>query len=125
MYFSTKNTDLTAGINSILILTGSNYKEWKDTLEIILGCLDLDIMLQRAKPLVSVEDSSEIVQNAHARWMRSNRLCFKVMQMTISENFRGHIFYFTLVLDYLNEVEQRLVRNEKNEIGILLNKFTQ
>jgi hypothetical protein len=52
MYFSTKITNLTVGINSIPMLTGSNYKEWKDTLEIILGYLDLDIALQQAKPHV-------------------------------------------------------------------------
>ena len=74
IYFSTKIIDLTAGINSIPMLMDSNYKEWKDTLKIILGCLDLDIALQRAKPPVSIEGSPENVQNAHARWMKSNRL---------------------------------------------------
>jgi hypothetical protein len=59
MYFLAKITDLTADINSILMLTGSNYKEWKDTLEIILGCLDLDITLQLAKPSVPAVDSPE------------------------------------------------------------------
>jgi hypothetical protein len=88
MYFSAKITDLTADINSILMLTGSNYKEWKDTLEIILGCLDLDIALQQAKPPVHAADSPDNVQNAHARWMRSNRLCLKVMQMTILKVLR-------------------------------------
>jgi gag-polypeptide of LTR copia-type len=45
------------------------------------------------------------------------------MQRTIHESFRGHIFYFTLDLDYLKELERRFVRNEKAEIGILLNKL--
>jgi hypothetical protein len=45
MYFSAKITDLTAGINNISMLICSNYKKWKDTLEIILECLDLDIAL--------------------------------------------------------------------------------
>jgi aspartate/glutamate racemase len=36
-------------------------------LEIILGCLDLDIALQQAKPPVPTTDSPENVQNAHAR----------------------------------------------------------
>jgi hypothetical protein len=123
MYFSAKITDLTAGINNILMLTGSNYKEWKDILEIILGCLNLDITLQQAKPPVSDADSPDNVQNAHARWMRSNRLCLKVMQKTIPESFRGPVSDSTLVLDYLKKFEQRFVRNEKAEIGILLNKL--
>jgi hypothetical protein len=59
MYFSVKITDLTVGINSILMLMGSNYKEWKYSLEIILGCLDLDIALQQAKSPVPAADSPE------------------------------------------------------------------
>jgi hypothetical protein len=61
MYFSAKIIDLTTGISIILILTGSNYKEWKDNLEIILGCLGLDIALQQAKPSVLATDSPENV----------------------------------------------------------------
>jgi gag-polypeptide of LTR copia-type len=55
--------------------------------------------------------------------MRSNRLCLKVMQRTIPESFRGPISDSTLALDYLKELEQRFVRNENVEIGILLNKL--
>jgi gag-polypeptide of LTR copia-type len=123
MYFSAKNIDLTVDINSILLLTGSNYKEWKYTLQIILGCLDLDIVLQKPKPHVHTADSPEKVQNAHALWMRSNRLCLKVMQMIILESFRGPIFDFTLALDYLKELEKMFVRNKRAKIGILLNKL--
>jgi gag-polypeptide of LTR copia-type len=43
--------------------------------------------------------------------------------MTISENFRGPISDFTLILDYFKELEQRFVRNKKAEICILLNKL--
>jgi hypothetical protein len=43
--------------------------------------------------------------------------------MTIPESFRGPVSDFTLVLDYLKELEKRFVRNEKTKIGILLNKF--
>jgi gag-polypeptide of LTR copia-type len=45
------------------------------------------------------------------------------MQRTIAKSFREPIFDFTLALDYLKELKQRFVRNEKAEIDILLNKF--
>jgi gag-polypeptide of LTR copia-type len=80
-------------------------------------------VLQLAKPPVPAVDSPKKEQNAHARWMRSNRLCLKVMQKTIPESFRGHVSDSTLALDYLKELEQSFVRNEKAEIGILLNKL--
>jgi hypothetical protein len=96
MYFSAKNTDLTVGINSILMLMGFNYKKWKDTLEIILVCLDMDIALQQAKPPVPVEGSPKNVQNAHARWMKSNHLCLKVIQMAIPKSFKD-LFLISLL----------------------------
>jgi gag-polypeptide of LTR copia-type len=43
--------------------------------------------------------------------------------MTIPESFREPISDSTLALDYLKELEQRFVRNEKVEIDILLNKL--
>jgi gag-polypeptide of LTR copia-type len=43
--------------------------------------------------------------------------------MTIPESFRGHVSDFTLVLDYFKELKQRFIKNEKAEIGILLNKL--
>jgi gag-polypeptide of LTR copia-type len=123
MYFLAKNTDLTVDINNILMLTGSNYNEWKDILEIILECLDLNIALQQAKPLLPAADSPKNIQNAHAWLMRSNRLCLKVMQRTIPESFRGFISDSTLTFDYLKQLEQTFVGNEKAEIGIMLNKL--
>jgi gag-polypeptide of LTR copia-type len=45
------------------------------------------------------------------------------MQRIISESFRGLVSDSTLALDYLKELEQMFVRNEKTEIGILLNKL--
>jgi gag-polypeptide of LTR copia-type len=43
--------------------------------------------------------------------------------MTISESFRGPISDFILALDYLKELEQWFVRNEKAEIDIMLTKL--
>jgi gag-polypeptide of LTR copia-type len=80
-------------------------------------------VLQQAKPSIPVVDSPENIQNVHAWWMRSNRLCLKVMQRTISESFRGLVSDFTLALDYLKKLEHMFVRNEKAEIDIMLNKL--
>ncbi|XP_078170183.1 uncharacterized protein LOC144564457 [Carex rostrata] len=78
---------------------------------------------REAKPIVPVATSSEKEQTAHARWMRSNRLCLWVMQKTIHESFRGPVSDSTLAKDYLKEIEQRFVRFENVEIDILLNKL--
>jgi hypothetical protein len=45
------------------------------------------------------------------------------MQIIIPKSFRGSVSDSTLALDYLKELEQRFIRNEKAKIDILLNKL--
>ena len=37
---------ISANTNSILMLNGSNFKEWKENVLIILDCMDLDLALR-------------------------------------------------------------------------------
>ncbi|KAK4852076.1 hypothetical protein QYF36_020940 [Acer negundo] len=46
-----------ANINSILMLNGTNFKDWKENIEIVLGCMDLDLAL-RSKQSASLTDAS-------------------------------------------------------------------
>jgi len=43
--------NISTQVSSIPILNGTNFKVWKDTVEIVLGCIDLDITLQWDKPI--------------------------------------------------------------------------
>jgi len=42
-------------VSRIPILNGTNLKVWKDTVEIVLGCIDLDITLRWDKPITIEE----------------------------------------------------------------------
>jgi len=35
-------TNISAQVSNILMLNGTNFKVWKDTVDIIIGCMDLD-----------------------------------------------------------------------------------
>ena len=54
--------NLLASLKSIPNITSSNFKEWKDQLSIVLGCVDLDIVLDKEKPkallLTSMEEEN-------------------------------------------------------------------
>jgi len=39
-------------VNSVTILNGTNFKDWKENIEIILGCMDLDLALRTEQPLL-------------------------------------------------------------------------
>ena len=68
-----------ASIKDIPTLNGSNYREWKDKLEIVLGLADLDAALTEDKLADIGSESSEDEKWLMNRWLRSNRMCLKFM----------------------------------------------
>ena len=36
---------ISANLNSIPVLNGTNFKDWKENVVIVLGCMDLDLAL--------------------------------------------------------------------------------
>ena len=49
---------VSTNINFIPILNGTNFKDWKDNVLIILGCMDLDLALRTDQPPPLTTDSS-------------------------------------------------------------------
>ncbi|GAB2272795.1 hypothetical protein Dimus_007614 [Dionaea muscipula] len=43
-------------LNAVSMLSGTNFKDWKEAIEIVIGCMDLDQVLQEDR-LVSTEDN--------------------------------------------------------------------
>ncbi|XP_025982128.1 uncharacterized protein LOC114391525 [Glycine soja] len=51
--------NVTAQVNSIPMLNGTNFKAWKEAVEIVLGCMDLDLALRTERPIFTLEISNE------------------------------------------------------------------
>jgi gag-polypeptide of LTR copia-type len=83
----------------------------------------MDIALQENKPAELTPESSEDQKGKMNRWLRSNHMCLKIMQKTIPEAFRGDVSETTTAKEFLADIEQRFVKNEKTEMGNLLKKF--
>ena len=81
-------TNVSAQISSIPMLNGSNFKVWKDTVEIVPGCMDLDIALREEKLTSTPENLNEVKIE---KWERSNRMSIMIMKRSILEAFRGSI----------------------------------
>ena len=47
-------------VNSIPMLNGTNFKVWKEAVEIVLGCMDLDLALRTERPISTPETSNEV-----------------------------------------------------------------
>ena len=73
-------TNVSAQISSIPMLNSSNFKVWKDTVETVLGCMDLDIVLREEKPTSTLKNLNEVKIE---KWERSNRMSIMIMKRSI------------------------------------------
>ncbi|RDY01942.1 hypothetical protein CR513_14665, partial [Mucuna pruriens] len=109
-----------AQINSIPMLNGTNFKVWKETVEIVLGCMDLDLALRVEEPIPTMDNLQEVKIE---KWERSNRMCLMIMKRSIPEAFRGSISESQNAIKFLEEIEQFFAKNEKAETSNLLAKL--
>ncbi|KAF8404882.1 hypothetical protein HHK36_009777 [Tetracentron sinense] len=77
-------TNVFAQVSNIPMLSGTNFKVWKETVGIVLGCMDLDLALWSDQPTATPENPNEVKIE---KWDRSNRMCLMIMKRSIPEAF--------------------------------------
>ena len=102
------------------MLNETNFKVWKKDIEIVLGCMDLDLTLRTKQPTSTLEASNE---EKIEKWDRSNRMCIMIMKRSIPQTFRGSIFEGENAKKFIDEIEQYFAKNEKAETSSLLAKL--
>ncbi|CAH9074220.1 unnamed protein product, partial [Cuscuta europaea] len=111
---------ISANINSIPMLNGTNFKEWKENVMIVLGCMDLDLALRTEKPAALKDTSTLDEKREMERWERSNRMSLMIMKRAIPESFRGTMSDEADAKSFLAELEKCFAKNEKAETSTLL-----
>ncbi|CAM8883112.1 unnamed protein product [Rhodiola kirilowii] len=115
------STSVAANLNNIVMLNGTNLKDWKENITILLGCMDLDLALREPKPDAITATSSESDQVYKGTWEHSNRLSLMIIHCDIPEVFRGIVTgEISSAKDYLAEFEKRFVENDKAKTSELL-----
>ncbi|CAH9124920.1 unnamed protein product [Cuscuta epithymum] len=118
-------SSISANLNSIPVLNGTNFKEWKENILITLGCMDLDLALRVGQPASLTDGSTQDERRYYEKWDRSNRLSLMIIKRGIPESFRGAVSdEVTNAKDFLSEIEKRFVKSDKAEISMLLKDFT-
>ena len=114
-------SNITASINSIPMLNGTNFKTWHENLYIVLGIMDLDLALRVSSPVpLNVESSSDEKRDIE-RWEKSNCMCLMIIKKAISKAFRGTISEtIKTTKEFLEEIKNRFAKNEKSETSTLL-----
>ncbi|KAJ9561477.1 hypothetical protein OSB04_006637 [Centaurea solstitialis] len=112
--------NVSAQLAGIPTLNGTNYAMWKESVEIVLGCMDLDhaLRMERSNSTTENENTDKI-----EKWDRSNRMCLMIMKRSIPSTFRGSITEGTNAKNFLKEIEQFFAKNTKTEASNTLMKL--
>jgi len=102
------------------VLTGTNFKSWKEHIQIVLGIMDLDLALRSDQPTALTDVSSPEEKREFERWERSNRISLMIMKRAIPKSFRGTMSEETTAKSFLAAIEKRFEKNEKAETSTLL-----
>ena len=113
-------TNLYAQVNVIPMLNGSDFKIWKENVEIVLGCMELDLELRMGRPTSTSENLNEANTE---KWERSNRLSLMLMKRSILEEFRGFITESAIAKKFLLDIEHVFAKNEKAQKNTLVRKL--
>ena len=84
-------SSISANVNNILVLNGTNFKKWKEHIIIVLGCMDLDYALREDRPTDLTGASTTEQRVAMKKWEQSNCMSLMIMKHSISEAIRGAI----------------------------------
>ena len=120
--------NITANVNSIPMLNGTNFKSWKENVLLVLGCMDLDYAKRKERPASLTDESSTTDKLNFEKWERSNRLSLMMVKHNIPEAFRGGMFDDSdevSVKDFLDKLEKHFAKNEKAETSKLLADLVQ
>ncbi|XP_047325419.1 uncharacterized protein LOC124929169 [Impatiens glandulifera] len=106
-----------------VILNGNNFKDWKENVLIILGCMDLDLALWIDRPTITNEGTLDEKRDLE-KWDRLNHMCLMIIKRGIPETFRGDISEVTNVKEFIEEIEKHFAKNDKAETSTLLASLT-
>jgi hypothetical protein len=99
--------------NSVKTLNGTNYEDWKDSLDLYLSLHDFDLALRVDKPADLTNESTEAQRTFYEKWEASNRKCLKVISYTMEKSIRKSILETENAKDYLKAVSEKFTKFDK------------
>lgn len=119
-----------AGVNSsalidtVPMLNGNNFTEWKENLLFTLGCMELDLALREDAPPALTDKSTPTEIAKHERWERSNRLSLMFMKSHVTKGIRGSIPECTKAQEFIKAVEEQFVSSDKALASTLMKRLS-
>ena len=106
------------------MLSGTNFKAWKDNLMIVLSCMDLALALRVGQPAAPTDKSFLEEKRDFERWDRSNHMSLIIVKRSILEAFGGNVSEkVTTTKEFIEEIEKHFAKNDKAETSTLLGEL--
>ncbi|XP_022887689.1 uncharacterized protein LOC111403420 [Olea europaea var. sylvestris] len=114
-------TTISTNIDSILMLNGTNFKDWMENVLIVLGYMDFDLALRIEQLTPLMEESSPDKRRNFEKWDCLNCMSLMIIKRGISKAFRGAISEeIANAKEFLAEIEKCFAKNDKAETSMLL-----
>ena len=89
---------------SVKTLNGTNYEDWKESLDLYLAIINMDLALREAEPPALTDQSTVADKASREKWDHSNRVCLMVMKYTMEKSIRQSILETDNVVTFLKAV---------------------
>ncbi|KAM1367715.1 hypothetical protein ACFX13_001209 [Malus domestica] len=71
--------------NNIETFTGSNFKKWKEDVEIVLGLMYLDLAPKENQPVALTDKSIANENLKFEKWERANKMSLMIMKKAMAQ----------------------------------------
>jgi molybdopterin converting factor small subunit len=132
-----------AWIMSVELLTGANYPQWREKINMGLALFEIDIIITDKRPVepslldipsdldvdakVEREKQNSKLMSCYEidkiNWERSNRKCLMVIKERISEGIQGAITDCETAVEYLEKVESQFIGSSKAYASSLIKRL--
>lgn len=87
-------------------LNGTNFKAWKQKVEMHLGMLEFDIAFKLPQPLSLTDDNTSLQRDRSSKWERANQMSLLIMQNVMEDGIRGRNSVCDLAKEYMAKIQQ-------------------
>lgn len=110
--------------NQIETLNGSNFKRWKQDIELCLGFFDYEHVLHEDPPAEPAPQASKEEKSKVQAWQKHNRMALVIMTRSMSEAVKGGILDALYGREYYNNIQEKYKVYDKAETGNLMSSLT-
>ena len=114
---------ISANINNIPMLNGTNFKKRKELITILLRCIDLDYTIRIERPPALTNDSTIEERANFEKWEHSNYMSLMIMKHSIPDTIRSAMSEEENAKSFLSQIADRFVGFEKVETNTILSSF--